>query len=173
MMATINEIQDEIIEEFAMFDDWMDRYSLLIELGNSLGKLDDKYKVESNLIVGCQSRVWLYAEYADGKIIFLAESDAVIVKGMPAVCVRPPATLKVFCEESTVGIAFTVRAAGRSSRIRAFLEFLIPPGVVQCALSAGLLKRSVLVPSVYVYVVAAEFQAITIPVPLMEGITLI
>ena len=87
-MATINEVQDEIIEEFSMFDDWMDRYALLIELGNSLEKLDDKYKVEDNLIVGCQSRVWLYAEYTDGRIVFKAESDAVIVKGIIALLIK-------------------------------------------------------------------------------------
>lgn len=87
-MATINEVQNEIIEEFSMFDDWMDRYALLIELGNSLGKLDEKYKVEDNLIVGCQSRVWLQAEYTDGKIIFHAESDAVIVKGIIALLIQ-------------------------------------------------------------------------------------
>ncbi|MFV0420173.1 MAG: SufE family protein [Dysgonomonas sp.] len=87
-MTTINEIQDEIIEEFSMFDDWMDRYALLIELGNSLGKLEDKDKVESNLIMGCQSRVWLQAEYVDGKVVFKAESDAVIVKGIIALLIK-------------------------------------------------------------------------------------
>lgn len=87
-MTTINEVQDEIVEEFSMFDDWMDRYALLIELGNSLGKLDVKYKTEDNLIVGCQSRVWLQAEYRDGKIIFHAESDAVIVKGIIALLIK-------------------------------------------------------------------------------------
>lgn len=87
-MTTINEIQDEIIEEFSMFDDWMDRYALLIELGNSLGKLDDKYKVEDNLIQGCQSRVWVQADYVDGKIVFKAESDAVIVKGIIALLIK-------------------------------------------------------------------------------------
>ena len=87
-MATINEVQDEIIEEFSMFDDWMDRYALLIELGNSLEKLDEKYKTENNLIQGCQSRVWLQAEYVDGKIIFKAESDAVIVKGIIALLIK-------------------------------------------------------------------------------------
>lgn len=87
-MNRINDIQDEIIEEFSTFDDWMDRYALLIELGNSLEKLDEKYKVENNLIEGCQSRVWLHAEYNDGKIIFRAESDAVIVKGIIALLIR-------------------------------------------------------------------------------------
>lgn len=87
-MTTIDEVQDEIIEEFSMFDDWMDRYALLIELGNSLGKLDDKYKTENNLIVGCQSRVWLQADYVDGRIIFKAESDAVIVKGIIALLIK-------------------------------------------------------------------------------------
>ena len=79
---TINEIQDEIIEEFADFDDWMDKYALLIDLGNSLPPLEEKYKTESNLIEGCQSRVWLQADYVDGKILFKGESDAVIVKGI-------------------------------------------------------------------------------------------
>ncbi|MBS5979122.1 MAG: SufE family protein [Dysgonomonas mossii] len=87
-MATINEVQDEIIEEFSMFDDWMDRYALLIELGNSLDKLDDKNKTEDNLIVGCQSRVWLHADYIDGKIVLKAESDAVIVKGIIALLIK-------------------------------------------------------------------------------------
>lgn len=87
-MATINEIQDEIIEEFSMFDDWMDRYGLLIELGNSLEKLEDKNKLEDNLIEGCQSRVWLEAEYIDGKVYFKADSDAVIVKGIIALLIK-------------------------------------------------------------------------------------
>lgn len=79
---TINELQDNIIEEFSVFDDWMDKYALLIDLGNSLLPLDEKYKTESNLIEGCQSRVWLQADYVDGKILFRGESDAVIVKGI-------------------------------------------------------------------------------------------
>lgn len=87
-MATINEAQDEIIEEFSTFVDWMDRYALLIELGNSLEKLDEKYKVENNLIEGCQSRVWLHAEVINGKVVFQAESDAVIVKGIIALLIR-------------------------------------------------------------------------------------
>ncbi len=84
----MNEIQDEIIDEFSLFDDWMDRYALLIELGNSLGELDPQYKVENNLIVGCQSRVWLHAEFNDGVITFKAESDAVIVKGIIALLLK-------------------------------------------------------------------------------------
>ena len=85
---TINEIQDEIIEEFSGFDDWMDKYQLLIDLGNEQAPLDDKYKTEQNLIDGCQSRVWLQADYADGKISFTAESDALIVKGIVALLIR-------------------------------------------------------------------------------------
>jgi cysteine desulfuration protein SufE len=87
-MTTINETQDEIIGEFSVFDDWMDKYALLIELGNSLEKLDDKYKNETNLIEGCQSRVWLQADYIGGNILFRAESDAVIVKGIIALLMR-------------------------------------------------------------------------------------
>ena len=85
---SINEIQDEIIEEFAGFDDWMDKYQLLIDLGNDQEPLDEKYKVESNLIDGCQSRVWLQADYADAMITFTAESDALIVKGIVALLIR-------------------------------------------------------------------------------------
>ena len=79
---TINELQNNVIEEFADFDDWMDKYALLIDLGNSLPPLEEKYKTESNLIEGCQSRVWLQADYVDGKILVKGESDAVIVKGI-------------------------------------------------------------------------------------------
>ena len=79
---TINELQNNVIEEFADFDDWMDKYALLIDLGNSLPPLEEKYKTESNLIEGCQSRVWVQADYVDGKIQFKGESDAVIVKGI-------------------------------------------------------------------------------------------
>jgi len=85
---TINERQDEIIEEFSGFDDWMDKYQLLIDLGNEQEPLDEKYKTESNLIDGCQSRVWLQADYVDGKIHFQAESDALIVKGIVALLIR-------------------------------------------------------------------------------------
>lgn len=87
---TINEIQDEVIEEFADFTDWMDKYQLLIDLGNEQAPLDEKYKNESNLIDGCQSRVWLQADYdeATGLITFCAESDALIVKGIVALLIR-------------------------------------------------------------------------------------
>ncbi|MDR0799722.1 MAG: SufE family protein [Dysgonamonadaceae bacterium] len=87
-MKTINQIQDEIIEEFSAFDDWMDKYSLLIELGNELPPLDIRYKTANNLIEGCQSRVWLQADYEDGKIIFYGDSDAVIVKGIIALLIK-------------------------------------------------------------------------------------
>ena len=85
---TINELQDNVIEEFADFDDWMDKYALLIDLGNSLPPLEEKYKTESNLIEGCQSRVWLQADYVDGKILFKGESDAVIVKGIVSLLIN-------------------------------------------------------------------------------------
>ncbi len=85
---TINELQDNIIEEFSMFDDWMDKYALLIDLGNSLEKLDDKYKVPQNIIEGCQSRVWLNAEQHDGIISFQGESDAVLVKGIVSLLIQ-------------------------------------------------------------------------------------
>ena len=96
-MATINEIQDEIIEEFAGFDDWMDKYQLLIDLGNEQEPLDEQYKTESNLIDGCQSRVWLVADFVErgndkgemrNVIQFRAESDALIVKGIVSLLIR-------------------------------------------------------------------------------------
>lgn len=87
-IPSINDIQNEIIEEFSIFEDWMDKYAYLIELGNSLKPLDEKFKTESNLIQGCQSRVWLQADYADGRIYFTAESDAVIVKGIIALLIK-------------------------------------------------------------------------------------
>ena len=87
-MSTINEIQDEIIEEFSDFDDWMDRYQLLIDLGSSQQPLDEKYKTEQNFIDGCQSRVWLQADLVDHRIHFTAESDALIVKGIVALLIR-------------------------------------------------------------------------------------
>ena len=87
-MKTIDQIQDEVVDEFSAFDDWMDKYALLIELGNSLSPLDEQFKVESNLIEGCQSRVWLHAEYRDGKVLYQAESDAVIVKGIVSLLIK-------------------------------------------------------------------------------------
>ena len=85
---TINEIQDEIIEEFQDFDDWMDRYQLLIDLGSEQEPLAEQYKTEQNLIDGCQSRVWLQADLVDGRVKFQAESDALIVKGIVALLIR-------------------------------------------------------------------------------------
>ena len=87
-MKTIDQIQDEVVDEFSAFDDWMDKYALLIELGNSLSPLDEQFKVESNLIEGCQSRVWLHAEYRNGKVLYQAESDAVIVKGIVSLLIK-------------------------------------------------------------------------------------
>jgi cysteine desulfuration protein SufE len=87
-MMTINEIQDEIIEEFSDFEDWMDKYQLLIDLGSDQPPLEEKYKNEQNLIDGCQSRVWLQADMIDGKLHFQAESDALIVKGIVALLIR-------------------------------------------------------------------------------------
>lgn len=87
-MKSINEIQDEIVDEFSVFDDWMDKYALLIDLGNSLPPMDERYKTPENLIEGCQSRVWLQADYRDDRIYFEADSDAIIVKGIVSLLVR-------------------------------------------------------------------------------------
>ncbi len=85
---SINEVQEEIIEEFASFDDWMARYSYIIEIGNDLTNFDEKSRVVQNLIEGCQSRVWLDGELIDGKIVFTADSDAIITKGIIALLIR-------------------------------------------------------------------------------------
>lgn len=87
-MATIDEIQEEIIEEFSAFDDWMDKYQMIIDLGNELPELDSRYKTDDNLIEGCQSRVWLQAEYTDGMVIFNADSDAIITKGLVSLLIK-------------------------------------------------------------------------------------
>ena len=87
-MKTINELQDEVIEEFSDFDDWMDKYQLLIDLGNEQEPLAPEYKNDQNLIDGCQSRVWLQADLVDGKVKFQAESDALIVKGIIALLIK-------------------------------------------------------------------------------------
>ena len=87
-METINEVQDEIIEEFSGFDDWMDKYQLLIDMGSGQEPLPEEYKTEQNLIDGCQSRVWLQAAYREGRVVFRAESDALIVKGIVDLLVR-------------------------------------------------------------------------------------
>lgn len=85
---TINEAQDEVIEEFADLTDWMDKYQMLIDLGNDLSELDEKYKNDSNLIDGCQSRVWLQCDYVDGRLIFTADSGALITKGIIALLIQ-------------------------------------------------------------------------------------
>ena len=85
---TIKEIQEEIVEEFSMFDDWMQRYEYMIELGKSLPLIEDKYKIDENIIKGCQSKVWVHAEMKDEKIEFTADSDAIITKGIIAILIR-------------------------------------------------------------------------------------
>lgn len=85
---TIKEIQDEIVDEFAMFDDWMQRYEYIIELGKSLPLIDELYKKDENLIKGCQSRVWLHADKENDKIVFTADSDAILTKGIIAILIR-------------------------------------------------------------------------------------
>jgi cysteine desulfuration protein SufE len=88
MMQTTNEIQQQIIDEFSIYDDWMDKYALIIEEGNGLSPMDEKYKTPENIIQGCQSRVWLYTDYSNGRLHFQAESDAVIVKGLLALVLK-------------------------------------------------------------------------------------
>jgi cysteine desulfuration protein SufE len=87
-MASINEIQDEIIDEFTFFDDWMEKYEFLISLGKDLPMIEDQYKDEQHLIKGCQSRVWLHADLAKDKVEFTADSDAIITKGIIALLIR-------------------------------------------------------------------------------------
>ncbi len=85
---TITEIQNDIVDEFSMFDDWMQRYEYMIELGKSLPLIDEQYKIDENLIKGCQSRVWVHAELKDDKVHFTADSDAIITKGIVALLIR-------------------------------------------------------------------------------------
>ena len=98
---TIKEIQEEIIEDFELFDDWMQRYEFIIENGKSLPKIEDIYKSEDNLIKGCQSKVWLHADFEDGKLLFTADSDAILTKGIISLL------LKVYNEQSPDAILNT------------------------------------------------------------------
>jgi cysteine desulfuration protein SufE len=84
----IKEIQNEIVSEFSMFDDWMERYEYIIELGKGLPIIEDQFKTEDNIIKGCQSKVWVYAEEKDGKVVFSADSDAILTKGIIAILIR-------------------------------------------------------------------------------------
>ena len=84
----IKEIQDEIVDEFSMFEDWMQRYEYIIELGKSLPIIEEKYKTEDNIIKGCQSKVWVHGEEIDGNIVFTADSDAILTKGIIAIIIR-------------------------------------------------------------------------------------
>ncbi len=84
----IKEKQEEIIDEFSMFDDWMQRYEYIIELGKSLPLIEEQYKVDENIIKGCQSKVWVHAEEKDGKVVFTADSDAILTKGIIAILIR-------------------------------------------------------------------------------------
>ena len=88
MTMTIKEIQDEIVDEFSMFDDWMQRYEYIIELGKTLPLIDEQYKTEDNIIKGCQSKVWVHADQNDDKIVFTADSDAILTKGIIAILIR-------------------------------------------------------------------------------------
>ena len=87
-MKTIKEIQDDIVEEFDMFDDWMERYEYMIELGKSLPLIGEQDKTDDHIIKGCQSRVWLHADLSNGNIVFTADSDAIITKGIIAILIR-------------------------------------------------------------------------------------
>ena len=85
---SIENIQNEIVDEFSMFEDWMERYEYMIELGKSLPLIDSNYKTEDNIIKGCQSKVWLHADFEQDKVIFTADSDAIITKGIVAILIR-------------------------------------------------------------------------------------
>ena len=85
---SIKEIQDEIVDEFSMFDDWMQRYEYIIDLGKGLPLIDERYKTEDNIITGCQSKVWVHAEMQQDKVVFTADSDAILTKGIIAILIR-------------------------------------------------------------------------------------
>ena len=88
MQDSIENIGEEIVDEFNMFENWIDKYDYLIDLGKSLPKIDEKYKVEDNIITGCQSQVWLHAKQEDNKVVFIADSDAIMTKGIIAMLIR-------------------------------------------------------------------------------------
>jgi cysteine desulfuration protein SufE len=88
MSKSIEEIQNEIVDEFSMFEDWMDRYEYIIELGKSLPIIEEQYKTEDNIIKGCQSKVWVHGEQIEDKVIFTADSDAILTKGIIAILIR-------------------------------------------------------------------------------------
>ena len=88
MKNSIKDIEEEIVDEFNMFENWIDKYDYLIDLGKSLPKIDEKYKVEDNIITGCQSQVWLHAKQEDNKVVFIADSDAIMTKGIIAMLIR-------------------------------------------------------------------------------------
>ncbi|GAA4067858.1 SufE family protein [Flavobacterium cheonanense] len=92
---TIQEIQDTIVDEFSMFDDWMQRYEYIIDLGKALPLIDEQYKTEDNIIKGCQSKVWVHAEQNEDKIVFTADSDAILTKGIIAILIRAFSNQKV------------------------------------------------------------------------------
>ena len=85
---SIKEIQNEIVDEFSMFDDWMQRYEFMIDLGKALPLIEEQYKTEDNIIKGCQSKVWVHAEMIDDKVVFTADSDAILTKGIIAILIR-------------------------------------------------------------------------------------
>ena len=85
---TISEVQEQVVSEFSLFDDWMDKYNYLIEMGRSIPIIDENYKTDQYVITGCQSKVWLHADYRDGKIFFSADSDAIITKGIVNLLIR-------------------------------------------------------------------------------------
>jgi cysteine desulfuration protein SufE len=87
-MGTINEVQEEIVDEFSLFDDWMQRYEYMIELGKSLPLIDKQFKTDDNIIKGCQSKVWVHADLEEDKLVFTADSDAIITKGIIAILIR-------------------------------------------------------------------------------------
>ena len=104
---TIKEIQNEIVEEFSSFDEWMDKYAYLIELGNDLEPYNDTYRVEQNILEGCQSKVWLHSWVEDGKVYYMGDSDAIIVKGIVALMIRALSGQKpqdiIDCDLSFIG----------------------------------------------------------------------
>lgn len=137
-MNTINEIEQEIVDEFSVFDDWMDKYAYLIELGSGMKGMDDTHKTEDNLIKGCQSRVWFHAELKDGLLYFTADSDAIITKGIAGLLIR------VFSGQKPADIA------------RADLKFIDEIGLTQHlspTRSNGLLS---MVKQIKIYAIAAQ-----------------
>ena len=129
---TIKEIQNEIVDEFSMFDDWMQRYEYIIELGKTLPLIDEQYKIDENIIKGCQSKVWVHGEEQDGKIVFTADSDAILTKGIIAILIRAFSNQSPKdIESDSINYNFTNNDAGDDSKEKSTKKYTYKKSLVR------------------------------------------